>query len=113
MSNQTFHTDTLAQPAFKAEVEGDTCKINFLNIPLWYTNLDEINTYLSDIELEEVANSFFVDNYEETNSLIKTNGYYIIYKKLCKEFESGREGRGHYIVYIDIQTGEIVYNGSR
>lgn len=110
LCNHTFNTDTIAHPVFQAELEGDTCKINYLMIQVWYTNLDDINTYLSDIAMEENAKNFFVENYEGTSDAVENIGYWIIYKKLCKAFETRIAGEsGSYRVYIDIQTGEIVH----
>lgn len=111
LCNQTFHADTIKTPGFKAELEGDTCKINYLMIPVWYTNLDDINSYMNDSEMEDIAINFFVDTYEGNNEAIESSGYSIVYNKLCKTFNSRIVGiRGNHVVYIDIQTGEVVYN---
>ena len=109
--NQTFHTDTIQFPKMHAELDGDTCRINYLMIPVWYTNLNDINTYLSDKEMEDIAKNFFMAKYSGKSYTIRNEGFQIVSHKLCKAFDTlAINGRGIYIVYIDIQTGEIVFN---
>jgi hypothetical protein len=109
--NQTYKNDTLEYPEFISEFEGDTCKINYMMMPVWYTNLDDINTDVSFNELEENAKNFFIGNYEGISDAIEDKGYWIVYNKLCKAFGTRIDGkRGIYRVFIDIQTGEIVFN---
>lgn len=109
--NQTYKNDTLKYPEFRSEFEGDTCKINYMMIPIWYKNLDDINTDVSFKELEEKAKNFFDSHYEGTIDAIENLGYWIVYNKLCQTFETRIAGlRGSYRVFIDIQTCEIVFN---
>ena len=80
-------------------------------IPVWYTNLNDINIYLSDIEMENIAKNFIIAKYGGSGYTMGDEGLHIVYNKLCKAFDSHViDNRGRYIVYIDIQTGEIVFN---
>jgi hypothetical protein len=109
--NQTFNTDTIQFPKFQAEIEGDTCRINFLMIPVWYTNLNDINVSWSDNEMVNIANNFIITKYGGSGYTIGNEGYQIVSHKLCKAFGAWIiNTRGKYMVYIDVQTGEIVYN---
>jgi hypothetical protein len=109
--NQTFHADTIQFPELHAEVEGDTSRINYLMIPVWYTNLNDINTYLTDIEMENIAKYFIIAKYGGSGYIMGNAGFQIVSHKLCKAFYTWViDNRGRYIVYIDIQTGEIVFN---
>jgi len=109
--NQTFHTDTIQFPLLKGEVEGDTLQINYLMIPVWYTNLNDINTYLPDNEMENTAKNFIIAKYGGNGYTMGDKGFQIVSHKLCKAFDTWAiNERRRYIVYIDIQTGEIVFN---
>lgn len=109
--NQTYKSDTLKFPEFISEIEGDTCKINYMLIPVWYTNMDSINSSVSFDELEKNAKNFFVSNYEGIIDKMESNGYWIVYNKLCIAFETRITGkRGTYRVFIDVQTSEVVLN---
>jgi len=109
--NQTFHADTIQFPELQAEIEGDTCRINYLMIPVWYTNLNDIITYLSDNEMGSIAKNFIIAKYGGSGYIMGNEGFHIVDHKLCKAFDTGViDNRGRYIVYIDIQTGEIVFN---
>ena len=109
--NQTFHADTIQFPELHAEVEGDTCRINYLMIPVWYTNLNDIITYLSYTEMENIAKNFIIVKYGGSGYIMRNEGFHIVDHKLCKAFNTGViDNRGRYRVYIDIQTGEIVFN---
>lgn len=109
--NQTFHADTIQFPELHAEVEGDTCRINYLMIPVWYTNLNDIITYLSDNEMESIAKTFIIAKYGGNGYIMGNEGFQIVDHKLCKAFDTRViDNRGRYVVYIDIQTGEIVFN---
>jgi len=111
MCRQTIHADTIKFPELHAEIEGDTCRINFLMIPVWYTNLNDINVSWSDNEMANIANSFIITKYGGSGYTIGNEGYQIVSNKLCKAFGAWViDGRGRYMVYIDVQTGEIVYN---
>ena len=111
LCNQTFHTDTIQFPLLQGEVEGDTCRINYLMIPVWYTNLNDINTYLPDNEMENIAKNFIIAKYGGSGYTMGNKGFQIVSHKLCKAFDTRAiDERGRYIVYIDIQTGEIVFN---
>jgi hypothetical protein len=80
-------------------------------IPVWYTNLDNINTYLTDNEMENVAENFIIAKYGGSGYTIKNQGFHIVSHKLCKAFDTSIiDNRGRYLVYIDIQTGDIVFN---
>ena len=108
---QTIDADTIKFPELHAEIEGDTCRINFLMIPVWYTNLNDINVSLSDNEMENIANDFIITKYGGSNYTIDNEGFQIVSHKLCKAFSAWViDGRGKPIVYIDVQTGEIVFN---
>ena len=111
LCNQTFHTDTIQFPLLQGEVEGDTLQINYLMIPVWYTNLNDINTYLPDNEMENTAKNFIIAKYGGSGYTMGNKGFQIVSHKLCKAFDTWAiDERGRYIVYIDIQTGEIVFN---
>lgn len=111
MCNQTIHSDTITHPIFNAEIEGDTCKINYLMIPIWYENLNDINSEISLNDLMEKASDFFIFNYDGISDSFANKGYWVVYNKLCYVFDAKKPGeRGTYRVFIDVQTGEIVHN---
>ena len=109
---QTFHDDTLQYPYFTAEMEGDTGKINFMNIPVWYKNIDAISQKIPDEELKQRAKDYFImlpEVLSLTDSII-SEGYWIIENTLCKKFGSAILDMGNSVldVFVDIQNGEIV-----
>lgn len=109
---QTFNKDTLNHPCFKAELEGDTSKINFIKIPVWYKNLDAVSQIINDNELKNKAKDYFQNNNNVVliPEQLEIKGYWIIYNKLCKKVGSAKiDEYGSYLnVFIDIQNGEII-----
>ncbi|MBN1415261.1 MAG: hypothetical protein JW973_09190 [Bacteroidales bacterium] len=109
---QTFHNDTLEYPYFTAELEGDTSKINFMKIPVWYKNLDAIRQKLPDVELKSRARTYFQDDNTVLSipDVLSIEGYWIIYNKLCKKIGYAiiDEYGSSMNVFIDIQNGEVI-----
>lgn len=109
---QTFQNESLAYPYIHAEVEGNNGEINFLKIHRWYYNLSEINKFLSDDEIKEIA----VDYYKSIDEVISIweditcYGYYIVNDILCQRVGSAAidEWDSYLDLYIDIQNGDII-----
>ncbi|MEJ2049310.1 MAG: hypothetical protein P8Y60_05600 [Calditrichota bacterium] len=96
----------------KAEIAGDTMKINYLTIYPWYLNLDEIRQLISDEDFKNIVYNYLVSSGE---SMVSNEVFYDVFcvekNKLCKRFRYKKGLQQPPLViykYIDIQSGEIV-----
>ncbi|MBN2498618.1 MAG: hypothetical protein JXR96_28770 [Deltaproteobacteria bacterium] len=109
---QKYAGEILAQPSIQSELEGSSGEVNFLRLPRWYANLDEIDRVLSDGELEQRAR----DYYEASDKVISIPDsltlleYHILGDALCRRVGSATiDQYGSTMdLLIDVQSGEIV-----
>lgn len=108
---QTYNNDTLEYPSFEAEIEGDTCKINFMKIPVWYKNLDAVSPVLNEEEMKNTVHEYFLNNPDvlSISDKISLEGYRVVHNRLCRRAGSAviDEYGSLMQAFIDIQDGNI------